>query len=115
MKKSQTQTQLDKRIIGFENKVIESMRYVFGKYPQIEQVKIYGSRANGTFHEKSDVNLVIMGPPLDPFDLAKVMMDLDDNIVSCRVDLKNYQTLNNPKLMAKIDAEGVLLFDRTKA
>jgi hypothetical protein len=46
---------------GLPNLTIEQIRACFSKYPDIEWVKIYGSRTLGTYHPGSDVDLAFAG------------------------------------------------------
>jgi len=42
---------------GLRKNIIEKMDTVFAKYPQIEKVILYGSRAKGCFQNGSDIDL----------------------------------------------------------
>jgi hypothetical protein len=46
---------------GLPKLTIEQIRVCFSKYPDIEWVKIYGSRALSTYHPGSDVDLAFCG------------------------------------------------------
>ena len=40
------------------------LQQAFKKHPEVDAVKLYGSRAKGNFHERSDVDLVLIGTDL---------------------------------------------------
>ena len=42
---------------GLNQKTINQLNSVFQKYPEINQVKIYGSRAVGSYRKGSDIDL----------------------------------------------------------
>ena len=41
--------------IGLNNDILSLLKNTFQKYAGIEQVKLYGSRAKGTFNERSKI------------------------------------------------------------
>ncbi|MFC3417790.1 nucleotidyltransferase domain-containing protein [Algoriphagus hitonicola] len=44
---------------GLSVKSFEILKRIFSKYPAISKVKVYGSRAKGTYSERSDLDLMI--------------------------------------------------------
>ncbi|WP_256201110.1 nucleotidyltransferase domain-containing protein [Thermoanaerobacter thermocopriae] len=44
---------------GLSDKLIDSLKDIFKKYPQIKRVVIYGSRARGDFKPASDIDIAI--------------------------------------------------------
>ncbi|MBD9360378.1 nucleotidyltransferase domain-containing protein [Methylomonas fluvii] len=87
---------------------------VFQQHPQIDCVKLYGSRAKGTFQPRSDVDLVAFGDGIDRFLLADILLDLEDSALPYQVDLQNYHELKNRALIDHIDRVGVVLYQRQK-
>lgn len=55
---------------------------VFSRHPRIEQAILYGSRAKGTHHTRSDI------------------------------DVQHYEELRNPALREHIDRVGVIIWSR---
>ena len=96
--------------IGIDAKTLLALRQVFAKYPAVEQVKLYGSRAKGTFHARSDIDMVVFGKGLDRFAIARMLMDLDDLDIPYLVDLQNYHELKNRQLIEHIDRVGVVIY-----
>lgn len=88
------------------------LQYLFKKYPEIQCVKLYGSRAKGTFNPRSDVDLVVYGENIDRFLIANVLLDLDDSDFPYTVDLQNYHELKNRKLIEHIDRVGIVIYDK---
>lgn len=48
-------------MFGLKDDLILKFREVFAKYPEIDQVLIYGSRAMGNYRSGSDIDLVLVG------------------------------------------------------
>jgi predicted nucleotidyltransferase len=85
---------------------------LFHQYPAIEQVKVYGSRAKGCHHSRSDVDLVVYGHSLDRFVIAKLLLDIQSSDLPYMVDLQNYHDIKNQALRNHIDRLGVVLYQR---
>ncbi len=81
---------------------IEKIRAVFKKFPAIESVLIYGSRAKGTYRTGSDIDLTIKtdGTETDRllFDVIQAIDDLDLIYlfdISLLADIKNRDLLDH--------------------
>ncbi|MFI3223302.1 MAG: nucleotidyltransferase domain-containing protein, partial [Methylococcaceae bacterium] len=88
------------------------LQNVFKTYPQVDAVKVYGSRAKGNFHERSDVDLVLIGTGIDRFLVADVLLDLADTDLPYAVDLQNYSDIKNRALIEHIDRVGLVIYER---
>jgi predicted nucleotidyltransferase len=97
---------------GLDAKTMQVLKPVFARYPCIKQIKLYGSRAKGSFHARSDIDLVAIGENIDRFAIAAIFMDLDDSDIPYIVDLQNYSELKNRRLIEHIDRVGMVIYDR---
>lgn len=97
---------------GLTRQQLELLQQLFKKHPAVQKVKLYGSRAKGTFHERSDVDLVVFGEGIDRFLIAELLLDLEDSNLPYSVDLQNYHELKNRELIEHIDRVGVVVFER---
>ncbi len=100
---------------GLTENNLTALKNVFAKFPAIEQVKLYGSRAKGTYNPRSDIDLVAFGQKLDRYIIAEVLMDLDDSDIPYQIDFQNYHALKNPQLIEHINRVGkvIYMFDRS--
>lgn len=57
---------------GLPKKTINSLNQVFSKFPKVEQVILYGSRAKGNYRDGSDIDLTLKGNNLSLDDLLKI-------------------------------------------
>lgn len=101
-------------ITGLTTEQLELVQQVFKKHSAVASVKLYGSRAKGTFHDRSDVDLVVFGAGIDRFLIADMLLDLDDSNLPYTVDLQNYSDIKNRALIEHIDRVGVVIFEREK-
>lgn len=96
---------------GLDEPVLITLRRIFAKYPTIRQVKLYGSRAKGSYRENSDIDLVAIGET-DRFSIANILLDLDETDIPFLVDFQSYNELKNQQLIEHIDRIGVVIYDR---
>ena len=85
---------------------------IFKKHLAIESVKLYGSRAKGTFHTRSDVDLVIFGAGIDRFLIAELLLELMESDLPYTVDLQSYHDLKNRALIEHIDRVGRVIYTK---
>jgi predicted nucleotidyltransferase len=84
---------------------------IFRKYPGIQYVKLYGSRAKGNYRPGSDIDITIFGDAsFGRTELGNVWNDLDDSDIPYFVDISIYDQLNNPELKAHIDRVGKTIY-----
>ncbi|MEA1961978.1 MAG: nucleotidyltransferase domain-containing protein [Bacillota bacterium] len=84
--------------------IIEAVK----KFPEIEEVVIFGSRALGNYKKGSDVDLAIKGAAIT----KKTLFGLNDLLnevypLPYFFDILHYDTIKNPKLIEHIDDHGL--------
>jgi len=97
---------------GLTPEQLALLQQVFKKHPEVETVKLYGSRAKGSFHDRSDIDLVVLGAGIDRFLVADLLMDLADSNLPYAVDLQNYSDIKNRALIEHIGRVGLVIFER---
>jgi uncharacterized protein len=90
------------------------LQAVFKNYPAIKFVKLYGSRAKGTFNERSDIDLVVFGDNISRFLISDLLLELENSDLPYLVDVQNYADLKNRKLIEHIDRVGVVIYQVEK-
>ena len=101
--------------MGLTLDMIDILKHIFLKYPNILQVKVYGSRAKGNYKVNSDIDLAIYTNNDNQYlmDLNSIESDITESILPYLVDIQNYNQINNQDLLEHIDRIGVVIFDRT--
>lgn len=87
-----------------------TLREVFAAYPDVCQVRVFGSRALGTAHAGSDLDLALFDPGLSPRRLRQLRADLEDSDLPFFVDLVYVPALKHAGLRAHIERVGQELF-----
>ncbi|MBN3582851.1 nucleotidyltransferase domain-containing protein [Algoriphagus aestuarii] len=91
---------------GLTKEEITSIRAVFSKYQQVEEVLIYGSRAMGTFKPASDIDLTLIGKDIDLSLQTTIEFDLDDLMLPYKFDISIYDKITNPEFLDHINKVG---------
>ena len=69
------------------------MQEVFGKYPEVERVISYGSRAMGNYREGSDIDLTLIGEKVSDITRSKIWLDWDGLNTPYLIDLSVFLQL----------------------
>lgn len=99
----------NKQLFGLNQEVIEKIESVFIKYPQLEKVVIYGSRAKGNFSNGSDIDLTCFGE-LNLTELHKIENEIDDLYLPYKFDFSLIKHIDNEDLINHIERVGKLFY-----
>lgn len=99
-----------KQLFGLPEEAIEKIRAIFGKYPEINSVILYGSRAKGNERPASDIDLCIDGDMLTLSQLLKIENELDDLLLPWKIDLSLKHQIDNQLLLKHINNDGILFY-----
>jgi predicted nucleotidyltransferase len=97
---------------GLKNTSIDQIIKVFTKYPELEKVLIYGSRAKGNFKPGSDIDLTFIGDGLNQSILNKIEDDIDDLFLPYTFDLSILKHISNDDFIAHVSRVGIVFYER---
>ncbi|WP_114984749.1 nucleotidyltransferase domain-containing protein [Cyclonatronum proteinivorum] len=97
---------------GLTSEEWHDIRSVFFKYPDIERVILYGSRAMGNYQPASDIDLTLIGEDIDLGILSDITFELDDLLLPYKFDLSIYQDISNEALKEHIKRVGIVLYEK---
>jgi predicted nucleotidyltransferase len=100
---------------GLSDSTVERIREVLAHHTEVEKAILYGSRAKGTHHPGSDIDLTLCGNRLDHALLTLIENELDDLMLPQRIDLSLFETLTHPELIDHIQRVGVTIYERATA
>ncbi len=95
---------------GLKEDTINKINSVFSKFPEIEEVIIYGSRAKGNYREGSDIDITLKGAQVTDSILSKVSMEIDDLNTPYLYDISVFHLLNSDSLTEHINRVGLLFY-----
>ncbi len=85
---------------GIKEQYIKMMKDLFWHYPEIEVVKIFGSRAKGTDRHGSDIDLLLCGEEVDCSVVCAVLYALEEELpLPYHFDVLNENALASDMLM----------------
>lgn len=93
---------------GIPTSLLEKMSETFSKYPDIQKVTLFGSRATGNFRNGSDIDLSISTQKPDL--IATLRIELDDLNSPYLIDLVDENNLTNQALLKQIRESGVVVY-----
>ena len=100
---------------GLSDSTVERICEVLAHHPEVKKAMLYGSRAKGTHHPGSDIDLTLCGNRLDHALLTRIENELDDLLLPHRIDLSLFETLTHPDLIDHIRRVGVTFYERATA
>ena len=86
---------------------------VFRRYPDLEQVILFGSRASGRATERSDIDLAARGI-LDRHRLGRLSLDLDEIAIAQECEVQAYEQIDHVPLKTHIDRCGIPIYERDR-
>ncbi|MBA2498652.1 MAG: nucleotidyltransferase domain-containing protein [Chitinophagaceae bacterium] len=96
---------------GISNKSYQLILSTLGKYSEVEEVIIFGSRAKGNYKQGSDIDLAIKGKDCNERFAMKISALLNEELpIPYHLDILCYDTLNNKELKEHIDRVGKIFF-----
>lgn len=97
---------------GLKIQTIDAITEVFKRYPLVDRVVLYGSRAKGDFRANSDIDLTLIGENLDLTLLLKIETDLDDLLLPYKIDLSLFRKIENKDLRDHINRVGIVFYEK---
>jgi predicted nucleotidyltransferase len=89
--------------------IIETLR----QFEDIDSVKIFGSRALGTFKNGSDIDLAVIGKDLQESTAMNLSAELNESLpIPYFVDVVAPQNLTNRNLIDHIERAGVVFYEK---
>jgi predicted nucleotidyltransferase len=91
---------------GLTQASFEKLKTLFVDNPKLQEVKVFGSRALGTFKEGSDIDIAIYGPNITPHNIRSLLLAYYRLNLPYKLDIIHYESILNPELKVHIDRYG---------
>ena len=96
---------------GLSETIRDSLKDVFAKFPQVDRVLVYGSRATGRYRPQSDIDLAVFAPAMSDRDFSRLWIALDDLPILFRLDVSLWHDVTNAELKNAMLEEGIALYE----
>lgn len=101
---------------GISDKSYNLIITSFLKYPEVESVIVFGSRAKGNFKSGSDIDLAIKGEHCTEQTAFNLSVFLNEELpIPYHIDIVYYNDLDNKDLKEHIDRVGKLFYSHDTA
>jgi predicted nucleotidyltransferase len=97
--------------IGLLPREIESLRSVFARHPEIEEVVLFGSRAKGNYRPESDIDLAVRGLESER-EVEALADELNELPLPFLFDVKSLHAIRNPALLEHVRRVGRSIYAR---
>jgi predicted nucleotidyltransferase len=98
-------------MFGLPQNTIIEVQAIFTKYPSIEEVIIYGSRAKGDYKKGSDIDLTLKGSIANA-ELSNIIDELDESYIPYLFDVSIYNQLQSDSLKEHINSVGKVFYKK---
>lgn len=99
-------------VFGLTERDLSTIKGILQKYPEIDHVVIFGSRAKGTYKPGSDIDLAVMNTGGLPQTIARISSDLEESNLPYSVDLVYFPFLENQDFISHIKRIGAPFYTR---
>ena len=100
---------------GLSATTVAKIAGVLAQFPEVERAVLFGSRAKGTWHRGSDIDLALAGSDLDWRTLGRIEDLLDDLLLPYGFSLIEYGERTDPEVAAHIRRAGKTFYERVAA
>ena len=95
---------------GLSPFVLDNLKKTFARFPEIEKVMLFGSRATGHHRPGSDIDLAVFAPKLSDQAFSRLAGEVDELPIAFSMDIVHFDTLENPALKKQILSQGKTLY-----
>lgn len=98
---------------GLPQPAIEKICAVLGRYPQVEQAILYGSRAKGNYKTGSDIDLTLRGSADLTLDTVyRILNGFDELCLPYTIDLSIFDEISDPDVIDHIRRVGIEFYKK---
>ena len=97
---------------GLSNNTIEELCSIFKEYPNIEEALVFGSRAKGTYHNGSDIDIALKGQNITYNQILDIYVKIDDLDLLYKIDLLSYNDKVGTPISEHIDRVGKVFYSK---
>jgi uncharacterized protein len=98
---------------GISEHSLELILETFGAFPEIEEVRIFGSRALGNYKNGSDIDIALLGTKASETIARKISLILNEEMpIPYHVDVIAFEACENEELKRHISDFGKVMWSR---
>src|SRR6056297_800399 len=97
---------------GLDEKVIKDLKEIFSKFPAVEKVILYGSRAMGTYRNGSDIDITLLGKNLSNQTIFGTQDEIEELYLPHSFDISIFDCIDNEDLIDHIIRVGKVFYEK---
>jgi predicted nucleotidyltransferase len=97
---------------GLSDRDLRQIEEILSRHPEVQELRLFGSRARGNFHPGSDIDLAIMDEGIGLRSLRQLRADFSESSLPYFVDLLLLAEVRDQGLRAAIEREGLPFYRR---
>lgn len=102
----------EKQNIGLQDSDITNILETIQRNDKVRKIIVFGSRAKGTFHNGSDIDIALSGIELNINDIINLNVKLEALELPYKFDLVIMERIKDQALLDHISRVGVILYDK---
>lgn len=100
---------------GISQRFMHELLYYCSTHCFIAKVILFGSRARGDFHARSDIDLAISTDNATHLQQNLIEFDIQEMTTHLKIDVIFIDRIKKQELLDNINRDGVMLFEKGKA
>ena len=97
---------------GLDEAVIKNLKRIFSKFPAVEKVILYGSRAMGTYRHGSDIDITLLGNNLSNQTIFGIQDEIEELYLPYSFDISIFDRIDNQDLIDHIKRVGKVFYEK---
>ncbi len=97
---------------GLDENVIKDLKEIFAKFPAVEKVILYGSRAMGNYRNGSDIDITLLGKNLSNQTIFGIQDEIEELYLPYSFDISIFDRIDNEDLMDHIQRVGKVFYEK---
>jgi len=97
---------------GLDEAVIKNLKRIFSKFPAVEKVILYGSRAMGTYRHGSDIDITLFGNNLSNQTIFGIQDEIEELYLPYSFDISIFDRIDNEDLIDHIKRVGKVFYEK---
>jgi predicted nucleotidyltransferase len=80
---------------GLEETVVNDLKQVFSRFPAVEKVILYASRAMGTYRRGSDIDITLLGKNISKQTIFDKQDEIEELYLPYSFDISIFDRIDN--------------------
>ena len=96
--------------LALREKDVAALRAAFRRFAWVREVRVFGSRANGTARRASDLDLAVSAPGASATEWSDLCEALEQAPLIYELEILRLDRSDNPRLKERVLREGVRIY-----